>query len=180
VADDSVDVSEELKGDGLERELAGTLRERVCVVATKTPDGGGSSFQVVDDKGGKVACSMFAATENAQEIAFVQSDVVAELGIEDACRGVARGSARKIVHGGGQEGEGVDVSGQLDDVSRMAVSDRAWRQGTTDTGWARRGRGEYTPSGAVTARSRDSHWARVVGQEDARTRRTSWRMRWTL
>lgn len=100
MADDSVDVSKELKGDGLERDLTCTLRQRVWVVTTKTPCGGCSAFQFVHDKGGKIACSMFASTENTEEIAFVETDVVGKLSVEDACRGFAGGRTRKVVHGG--------------------------------------------------------------------------------
>lgn len=117
MADDPVDVSEEFKRDGLERDLTSTHRERVWVVAAKAPGGGGSSFEFVDDKGGKVACSMFAPTKDAQEIGFVQSDVVAKLGIEDTCRGFAGGGTGQIVHGRGQKEGHVDVSCQLDDLS---------------------------------------------------------------
>lgn len=91
MADDSIDVSEEFKSDGLERDLTSTLRQKVWIVAMKTPGRWGSSFQFVDNKGGKVACGMFATTENTEEIAFVQMDVVAELGVEDTYRSFAGG-----------------------------------------------------------------------------------------
>lgn len=62
---------------------------------------------------------MFTSTENAKEIGFVQTDVVAKLGIENTCGGFARRRTGKIVHGGGQEERSIDVPGQIDDLSAV-------------------------------------------------------------
>lgn len=117
VADDSVDISKELKSDNLERDLTGTLHRRIRIVATKAPGRGRSSFEFVHDESRKVAGGMFASTENTVEIAFVETGAVAKLNIEDTCRGLAGGITREIVHGRGQEEWSIDVPGEFDDLS---------------------------------------------------------------
>ena len=62
---------------------------------------------------------MFATTENAKKIAFIEADVVAKLRIEDTCRGFAGGRTRKVIHGRRQEDVCIDVSGQFDDLSAV-------------------------------------------------------------
>jgi len=103
VANDAVDVAEDLKGDRLESCLACASANRVLFWEVDACGGGLAAFELVDDKGGEIARGMFLALEDAHEVLWGECVKGGGAGVGVAGGDVTGWTATEVVERRGQQ-----------------------------------------------------------------------------